>query len=230
MRASQRISIPYGSIKRSPALSFAALLATFQFLMVRLKDHRARHNIHTSQISIPYGSIKRMAQMEKGNFRSRFQFLMVRLKEFSLLSSSCINSISIPYGSIKSRETTPHLLSIDVISIPYGSIKSRSDHAPAQPVPLFQFLMVRLKVRAVSLPHLHYLFQFLMVRLKETMHRRDQETEAEFQFLMVRLKGLRGKRPLWRVSSISIPYGSIKSFELLDLCVEFLHFNSLWFD
>ena len=49
-----------------------------------------------------------------------------------------------------------------------------------------------------------------MVRLKETGLQGEQGIQG-FQFLMVRLKALPIKKPLVQ-KSISIPYGSIKSF------------------
>ena len=54
----QRISIPYGAIKRYFFASSNVLKYLFQFLMVRLKD--PCHQIWTNEnyISIPYGAIK----------------------------------------------------------------------------------------------------------------------------------------------------------------------------
>ena len=54
------ISIPYGSIKRSPAAIKQQLQDAFQFLMVRLKAAKIGSSGYYAQI---------------------FQFLMVRLKE-----------------------------------------------------------------------------------------------------------------------------------------------------
>jgi len=76
------------------------------------------------QISIPYGSIKSMA--------------------FTLIFVLGMN-ISIPYGSIK-RTYAPARPLHSLISIPYGSIKRTDRKTDWTVYPIFQFLMVQLKV------------------------------------------------------------------------------------
>ena len=60
-----KISIPYGSIKRIPALQFLNFYPAFQFLMVQLKE---------------------APEDDPGAGATVFQFLMVQLKE-SVISS-----------------------------------------------------------------------------------------------------------------------------------------------
>ena len=75
-------------------------------------------------------------------------------------------------------------------------------------VPIFQFLVVRLKDKARILPENSYEFQFLVVRLKGG-HIFRRTTILKFQFLVVRLKEINGEEIDFSIL-ISIPCGSIK--------------------
>ena len=119
------ISIPYGSIKRRGDNDvFAFVVFAFQFLMVRLKATFTRFHPAQSYISIPYGSIKSITQFS--------------------IRRNC--RISIPYGSIKSRLAYRDTEQCS-ISIPYGSIKRCKCAKTIRFCEIFQFLMVRLKVK-----------------------------------------------------------------------------------
>ena len=178
----------------------------FQFLMVRLKGFMSNFMLKFSySISIPYGSIK----SQQGN--SLHGLITISIPYGSIKSAyrqRCELQIliSIPYGSIKSSEycsSSPAL----VISIPYGSIKRIVGWFAVAIIVLFQFLMVRLKVKNQSWITKIDAFQFLMVRLKA------QPTHFFMTF-----------------SSISIPYGSIKRQIINSHVAKKRDFNSLWFD
>ena len=164
----------------------------FQFLMVRLKVSMS---------------------IQKNN-TSSFQFLMVRLKVHLRFCFIVLRSVSIPYGTIKSFTAGIDFLKYYLVSIPYGTIKRRYyAFKTSNDYILFQFLMVRLKVRRsyslrsikrVSIPYgtIKSLTTYDTVRTLDT-----------FQFLMVRLKV--GLSPTTSVNTlVSIPYGTIKSLNL----------------
>ena len=143
--------------------------------------------------------------------------------------------VSIPYGSIKSRTSSSTAIPSPRVSIPYGSIKSFGGQRVIPKLQKFRFLMVRLKARpwpsvptppTVSIPYgsikrlpryyirkLIDLFQFLMVRLKDATASPPSSPPSPFQFLMVRLKGGFFLLIFKSVRDVSIPYGSIKSFQ-----------------
>ncbi len=96
------------------------------------------------------------------------------------------------------------------ISIPYGAIKRSDSWLNSYYSWIFQFLMVRLKVKPNS-RHAYspIIFQFLMVRLKAWRGDVSVYNVSEFQFLMVRLKA----------SSMSMYIQTCK-----------INLNSLWCD
>jgi len=59
---------------------FAGSAATFQFLMVRLKEIAELTPYNAIVISIPYGAIKSIIEDKISSKYEEFQFLMVRLK------------------------------------------------------------------------------------------------------------------------------------------------------
>jgi len=121
---------------------------------------------------------------------NKFQFLLVRLKDL--------------------RRTNQFLRR--VISIPFGAIKRVYRYLHRSSKRLFQFLLVRLKVKEQS-TELAVLkkFQFLLVRLKDFLTLFNTKNLQTFQFLLVRLKGRNGHRFSY-FDVISIPFGAIKRF------------------
>ena len=90
-----------------------------------------------------------------------FQFLMVRLK--AIFNCLCYSFI--------------------FISIPYGAIKRLSIDGNIDPIPRFQFLMVRLKAKSQNKPLMKQKFQFLMVRLKVLFFLFSQMLHTNFNSL-----------------------------------------------
>jgi len=98
--------------------------ATFQFLLVRLKDYCFDLWLLVYKISIPSGAIKSLNSLKEIDFVIPFQFLLVRLKVLLVFNKKPpLNLISIPSGAIKRVKPEYDI---------------RTDR-------LFQFLLVRLK-------------------------------------------------------------------------------------
>ena len=73
--------------------------------------------------------------------------------------------VSIPYSTIKIDHGGNQRGGLTV-SIPYSTIKISYSQVISALTPWFQFLIVRLKFREISLPRTWPSFQFLIVRLK----------------------------------------------------------------
>ena len=155
---------------------------------------------------------------------------MVRLKD-CLYKGNCQNTaISIPYGSIK-RFNTDFEGKLIYISIPYGSIKSSTRKNYWTSIPLFQFLMVRLKVpyerewypaTSISIPYGSIKsFPIQCLRLLplisipygsiKSLSAPQESNSAIISIPYGSIKSSpRAREPI--SFQISIPYGSIKSF------------------
>ena len=123
------------------------------------------------------------------------------------------NFISIPLGAIKTHEESA-VWKKGRISIPLGAIKTPARHSFRSPVPIFQFHLVRLKlkpskssavpgpisiplgaIKTINVKHLpsgSIKFQFHLVRLK-LYFQYTLPTNFVFQFHLVRLKPSRGR-------------------------------------
>ena len=74
------ISIPSGTIKSLITLFLGDSNATFQFLLVRLKELDTIKDALAKNISIPSGTIKSNMSRSRKKAIYKFQFLLVRLK------------------------------------------------------------------------------------------------------------------------------------------------------
>ena len=118
--------------------------------------------------------------------QSVFQFLMVRLKDEARPGMRTCRKFQFLMVRLKAISAI-NAMFFSFISIPYGSIKRGNPVSAGTDTSRFQFLMVRLKEAPERIGGQNSLFQFLMVRLKVISPERSR-----------------------RMSSISIPYGSIK--------------------
>ena len=102
----------------------------------------------TSGISIPYGAIK--SEYKSQGTMSAYEIsipygAIKSCRYWYEITSYC--SISIPYGAIKRLRPLELSELRLLISIPYGAIKRKRFEDNAHYARIFQFLMVRLKVR-----------------------------------------------------------------------------------
>ena len=103
----------------------------FQFLMVRLKDEKAKPFFTYSQFQFLMVRLKALDKSTEDIYLV-FQFLMVRLKEFDFILFILSNRVSIPYGTIKSMYCKYVNFKIQQVSIPYGTIKRKLQEQAAK--------------------------------------------------------------------------------------------------
>ncbi len=97
-------------------------------------------------ISIPSGAIKRKDWTGHVRDGSRFQFLLVRLRVFGEYGE-IMPSVVFQFLLVRLRESIKqNFCRATAISIPSGAIKSIGEKLIANVEPLFQFLLVRLRV------------------------------------------------------------------------------------
>ena len=94
----------------------------FQFLLVRLKVHRACIRACIRAISIPTGTIKSSMPKKRHLNIHTFQFLLVRLKVVLPSGSLPPCSISIPTGTIKRKKKIMKKITRNFNSYWYGEI------------------------------------------------------------------------------------------------------------
>ena len=134
------------------------------------------------KVSIPHGTIKRTIKRKIDNLINAFQFHMVRLKvDVSYKISDNQGEVSIPHGTIKRGRSTFAFHKFARVSIPHGTIKSVLQLCTTSMRLLFQFHMVRLKVRrGYFQERQRRRFQFHMVRLKDVLRHSSTRCWASF--------------------------------------------------
>ena len=118
----------------------------FQFLIVRLKSYKALRPFQVSWVSIPYSTIKIQINRTFDVGQRMFQFLIVRLKLEMKIERNKEFIVSIPYSTIKMRQHY-RLVWICAVSIPYSTIKIKCADTFLDRLHMFQFLIVRLKLK-----------------------------------------------------------------------------------
>ena len=140
----------------------------FQFHLVRLKDYIKDIVSTNASFQFHLVRLKEIIEKRKKKLHDTFQFHLVRLKESKAVSSQkrC-GTVSIPFSTIKRKEGLNYTCSAKV-SIPFSTIKSYYGKEVSEPVPWFQFHLVRLKAGlGFRVPVRPSKFQFHLVRLKE---------------------------------------------------------------
>jgi len=140
------ISIPFGAIKSIHNLRLFLRSYIISIPFGAIKSQGEAGSIHFYGISIPFGAIKRRVPIVLKRELIHISIPFGAIKSSEVSNTSTGFQISIPFGAIKSPNSE-YVFFCFSISIPFGAIKSSfcKFHLPKDSI--FQFLLVRLKVK-----------------------------------------------------------------------------------